>query len=130
MNDQIVDLATPAKVVVTPGVATLGQTEAARLVAAHAAEEAALRSAGQRNVNLIWENTQSSIARYVVMTTLLVSSALSLSALNPGATDRHMALATTAFMLISNLVSLITGFYFGRTNHQRTGGVGAVDVGR
>lgn len=44
---------------------------------------------------------------------------------DPDANNKSMAI--TAFLLISNTVFLVIGFYFGRTNHQRVGGLGAKD---
>ncbi len=62
--------------------------------------------AGQRRVNLIWEVTQAIIAVGVV-------GALIYSALN-GSTPVDLG----------NAAFLIVGFYFSRTNHQNTGGIG------
>ncbi len=74
-------------------------------------------TAGQRQINRIWELTQALIAALVTMATLYVASRLALM-------DRG---ETAAFLLLSNAFFLVIGFYFGRTNHQRVGGV---DVGR
>ena len=71
-------------------------------------------TAGQRRVNLIWEFTQSVIALAVTGATLFVAGQLSLR-------DETQ---TAAFLLLSNAFFLVSGFYFGRTNHQRTGGIG------
>lgn len=78
------------------------------------------RSAGQRRVNIIWEVTQAIIAITVASTTILVAATLVL---------RDSA-ASAAFLLLSNSFFVIIGFYFGRTNHQRIGGVGFGDSGR
>jgi len=75
--------------------------------------ESSLKFAGQRRINVIWEITQAAIAIMVTSTTLYVSAALSLA-----------GEGTAAFLLISNAFFLVIGFYFGRTNHARTGGVG------
>lgn len=72
-----------------------------------------LKTAGQRRINIIWEGTQAIIALLVTATTLYVSSSLSLR-----------GEGTAAFLLISNAFFLVIGFYFGRTNHQRSGGIG------
>jgi len=79
--------------------------------------EDALHSAGQRQINRIWEITQALIAVAVSGATLYVAATLSI--FNNG----EMA----AFLLLSNAFFLVIGFYFGRTNHQRIGGV---DIGR
>ena len=72
-----------------------------------------LKTAGQRRVNIIWEMTQAIIALAVTGVTLYVSAVLGLTVSQ-----------TTAFNLLSNAFFLVVGFYFGRTNHQRTGGIG------
>ena len=69
---------------------------------------------GQRRINLIWEITQAVIAICVTMTTLYVASALAV----------HGGADMVTFGLLSNAFFLVIGFYFGRTNHQRQGGVG------
>jgi len=77
-------------------------------------------SLGQRRVNLIWELTQAAIAGVVTVTTLFVSANLALRA-QPD---------VAAALLLSNAFFLVIGFYFGRTNHQRTGGIGDNVTGR
>jgi len=70
-------------------------------------------SLGQRRVNIIWEVTQGAIALSVTGATLYVAASLSLR------DEKQVA----AFLLLSNAFFLVVGFYFGRTNHQRVGGV-------
>ena len=72
------------------------------------------KAAGQRRINVVWELTQAFIAVVVTLATLYVASQLALK-------DNGQ---TAAFLLLSNAFFLVIGFYFGRTNHQRTGGVG------
>jgi len=86
-------------------------------------EEEDRGTAGQRAVNLLWEHTQAKIAIAVVYSVLLVAAILSLMAMLPWATERQIALAITAFMLLSSLSTLVIGFYYGRTNHTKVGGV-------
>lgn len=81
-------------------------------------------TAGQRRVNIIWESTQAIIALLVTCTGMYTASRL---ALRSSLSDNDKSAAITAFLLISNVVFLVIGFYFGRTNHQRVGGV---DMGR
>jgi hypothetical protein len=81
-----------------------------------------LRTAGQRRINVIWEATQAVIALLVTGTGMYTAAQL---ALRSDASDANKAMAITAFLLISNTVFLVIGFYFGRTNHQRVGGVGS-----
>lgn len=80
------------------------------------AEEQA-HSAGQRQINRVWEYTQAVIAVSVSLATLYVAATLSVYS------QGDMA----AFLLLSNAFFLVIGFYFGRTNHSRVGGVGGYD---
>lgn len=99
---------------------TAGVRSADVLQTAGKREADVLMTAGQRRVNLLWEMTQSLIAVAVASTTLWVSGRLALI----------IGRDTTALALLSNAFFLVIGFYFGRTNHQRTGGVGSQDSGR
>lgn len=82
------------------------------------------KTGGQRRVNLLWELTQTAIATAVVLTALWIAQLLASMATRVDATEQQIALAITAFMFLSNVASMVIGFYFGRTNHARTGGVG------
>jgi hypothetical protein len=62
-------------------------------------------TASQRSINLIWEVTQAVIASAITLAEIYISV-------------RQIDAPT-----ISNAFFLIVGFYFGRTNHQRVGGV-------
>lgn len=73
---------------------------------------------GQRRINLIWEITQAAIALSVIWGAM--GAAVWITVKDPA--NRLMA-----FLFLSNIVSIVIGFYFGRTNHQRVGGV---DLGR
>jgi hypothetical protein len=72
-----------------------------------------LRSAGQRNINKIWEYTQSYVAVIVVTTTAL------------GIFVGRVFQGFEATQLFPaewwTIVGLVIGFYFGRTNHSRIG---------
>ena len=72
------------------------------------------KTAGHRRINAIWEITQAVVALAVTLQTLRVAGALAMQ-------DSQ---ETAAFLLLSNAFFLVIGFYFGRTNHQRQGGVG------
>ena len=76
------------------------------------------KTAGQRRINIIWEVTQAVIAVSVVMTTLFVDGRV---ALTPGELS---ATQNAGLMQLNVMAALVTGFYFGRTNHQRQGGIG------
>lgn len=60
----------------------------------------------QRRINLIWEVTQACIALVVVGANVLAAFYL-----------------TAQNQMLANAFFLVIGFYFGRTNHQRVGGV-------
>lgn len=62
-------------------------------------------SLGQRRINLLWEVTQGVIAVAVTGATI------------------YAAVSGDVKEVLSNAFFLIIGFYFGRTNHQRVGGV-------
>lgn len=62
-------------------------------------------SFGQRRINLVWETTQAFIA--IVVTVANVYAALQGIDSPP----------------LNNTFFLVVGFYFGRTNHERIGGV-------
>jgi hypothetical protein len=79
--------------------------------------EKSLVTAGQRRINMMWEITQSLIAMSVTLAALYVAMSLALKG------DTNSA----AFILLSNSFFLVIGFYFGRTNHQRVGGVRSSD---
>jgi len=85
-------------------------------------DETSLRTAGQRRVNIIWEYTQAFIAGMVVTAVLIVSSWLSVRGVNGE--------KVAAFVFLTGVANLVIGFYFGRTNHNRVGGVGPNEGGR
>lgn len=92
----------------------------AKATAARAAVAAdALRTEDQRRISGIWERTQQLIALSVVITALVVSAIL---ALRPG--------DNSPFVFLASVANLVIGFYFGRTNHTRVGGVSRDDYGR
>lgn len=101
---------------------TAGMTEAKKTAAAAAVAADIARTDDQRRISGIWERTQQIIALTVVIPTVLTACFLSgVSAVNSDDTIR--ALGITAFTLLATLTGSVIGFYFGRTNHQRVGGV-------
>jgi hypothetical protein len=80
-------------------------------------------SAGQRDINKIWEDTQKKIALSVIWASLSVSMVLAIGGSFFGTPDVQLA----AVVFLFGVANLVTGFYFGRTNHQKVGGV---DLGR
>jgi hypothetical protein len=76
--------------------------------------ETTLRTQGQRRINMIWEVTQSVIALVTVGGGVWIMVHDSLA----GGPRQQMP--TT----LSSMIFLVLGFYFARTNHSATGGVG------
>lgn len=74
------------------------------------------KSLGQRQINRVWEYTQAVIAVSVTMSTLY--AAVFIREIDKG-----------QFLFLTNTLFVVIGFYFGRTNHQRTGGVGGDSAG-
>lgn len=77
---------------------------------------------GQRRVNILWEHTQSYISMGVTFSTIAI---IGTTVLIAGITGREItqAMATQINYLVV-MTTLILSFYFSRTNHQATGGVG------
>jgi len=117
----------PATVIAPPGVvdrstlplAPTTTTEQDRSAQAQEAGQE-LKAAGQRQINLIWELTQMRVALSVIWTALFAAVTLSIGGLYLGTQDVQLA----AIVFLFGVANLVTGFYFGRTNHQRSGGVG------
>ncbi|MEY2500576.1 MAG: hypothetical protein QOI07_910 [Verrucomicrobiota bacterium] len=76
-----------------------------------------LRTAGQRQINRVWEYTQAAVAVAVTFTTLFVAGSMAIRG------DGNNG----AFLLLSNVFFLVIGTYFQRTNHTKIGGVGGTD---
>lgn len=81
-----------------------------------------LTTAGQRVINLKWESTQQIIAVMVTAIVLINCSYIVYS----GSIDLKQA----AFIFLTNIAFLVVGTYFQRTNHTKTGGVGANETTR
>lgn len=79
-------------------------------------------SAGQRDINRTWEETQRLIALGVTAVSLSVAAWLAVM----GATE---SVQTAALVFVFGVANLVIGFYFGRTNHTRTGGIGGDNAG-
>ncbi len=75
---------------------------------------------GRRRINILWELTQALIALTVTSSTVYASVVITL----------RSDMDKTAFIFLTNVLFVVIGFYFGRTNHQRVGGVGGQDIGR
>lgn len=83
-------------------------------------------TAGQRVVNLLWENTQSKIAIWTVASSIALNATLCLSVifLNFQITNNQMAVISLCIQPITLTTGIVIGFYFSRTNHTAIGGTG------
>ena len=71
---------------------------------------------------MIWETTQMKIAIAVIGMSLFVGGVLSIAGKYLCTTDVQLA----SIVFLFGVANLVTGFYFGRTNHTRQGGVGII----
>lgn len=87
-------------------------------------------TAGQRNINLIWETTQSRIALLVVFAGVLLNSIIVILVvfLDHQVDVTQMALISICLQFMNLTVGVVIGFYFSRTNHSASGGVGPKPV--
>lgn len=85
-----------------------------------------MTTAGQRAINLIWEHTQSKIAKFVVVSGMLVNciSVLIMLLINHNITVVQVALVSLCLQFVNLTCGIVIGFYFGRTNHTAIGGIG------
>jgi cation transport ATPase len=96
-------------------------------------KETSLRTQGQRDINEKWETVQAKIALLVTRTAMATVFMLQIMAFillfleHP---EKSVQLVTISLQLLTSAVFLIIGFYFSRTNHQKTGGIGLNDLGR
>lgn len=106
--------------------AKLIDRESQQILAPQTTEEEDRVSLGQRNINLIWETTQSRIALISVISSQCVNIAVILVLLfKKGDTKSDVIAVITACIAAMNLtVGIIIGFYFSRTNHSAIGGTG------
>jgi hypothetical protein len=83
-----------------------------------------LGSYGKRRVNLIWERTQAIIALSVVEISLVVGAFMVVrDSYGPVSLPAAGSPGSLAFVFLASVANLVIGFYFGRTNHERMGGV-------
>lgn len=115
MSDEHKTVIAPATVLAPPSEAKVGDLNIAPTTTA--SED--LTKAGQRTINLIWENTQMKVALSVIWAALIVSGTLAIMGKVLGTPDIQLA----AIVFLFGVANLVTGFYFGRTNHTRVGGV-------
>lgn len=80
-------------------------------------------TAGQRDTSMMWEKNQKWISLVVIGVATFVAGMLAILGKILGADTLQLAAA----MYLFGAANLVIGFYFGRTNHTRVGGVGARD---
>jgi len=126
--DKIPVIAAPATVVSATGVtpAPARATVAPDTVVASpvTTQEQDRSTQGQRDTSMLWERTQRQIALSIIWAAEAVAASVALTALIPSASERQLSLAMTALVFLTSTTSLVIGFYFGRTNHTKVGGVG------
>lgn len=82
-------------------------------------------TAGQREVNMMWERTQSLIARVTVFSSIVLDGALCVSVIfNSELTPNQLSLINLCLQPINLITGIVIGFYFSRTNHTAIGGTG------
>lgn len=77
-------------------------------------DQEALTTAGQRRINLIWEYTQAFIAIVTVLGNVAVGVFFAFKGIPAGEYPDAL----------SNVLFVIIGFYFARSNHAAIGGIG------
>lgn len=116
----------PVPVVIEAAVETPATVRATAQAQGAQESETALHTKGQRDTSLIWETTQQKLALSVMWTALLVAL---VGALFGSMLGLSPELQLASAMFVYGIANLITGFYFGRTNHQRVGGPGGDSAG-
>jgi hypothetical protein len=85
-------------------------------------KEQDLTTAGQRDVNMLWEGTQSMIAKYVILGTIVIDGAAVIISMLVG---RDLTAAQGLSLgFVNSLAAGVVSFYFSRTNHAAIGGIG------
>lgn len=131
MNNELPELTVNQASIRADAAQATGERDAASKLAEEGAlqslgqrEAAAALAEGQRVINVIWETTQMRLALSVIWGSLVVSAALAVFGRWLGTPDLQLA----AIVFLFGVANLVTGFYFGRTNHTRVGGVGGSRV--
>lgn len=106
--------------------------ESRQTLAPNTTEEQDTVTAGQRKINLIWEQTQRAIAIFSVFSGILINAVVIglILALAREMTVNQLAIISMCLQFINLTAGIVIGFYFSRTNHQKTGGVGEKQLGR
>lgn len=106
-----------------PGQAHIVNKGEGKTLAPQTTEQQDLTTAGQREINVLWEKTQARIALSVVFFTVFVNGALTLTLIiTKGDLTGSQAIGVSFLNMICGIV---ISFYFSRTNHAAIGGVGS-----
>jgi nucleoside phosphorylase len=106
--------------------------ESGQTLAPKTTEQQDIITAGQRRINLIWENTQRIIAIFSVFSGIIINAVVIvviMSVVNE-LTVNQLAVISMCLQFINLTAGIVIGFYFSRTNHQKIGGVAEGDEGR
>lgn len=89
-------------------------------------EQDDLVTQGQRDINKLWEETQSKIALLVVVAGVVINSILILLVvfLDREVSTTQLALLSISLQFINLTTGIVIGFYFSRVNHEQRGGTG------
>lgn len=106
--------------------------ESRQTLAPTTTEEQDTVTAGQRKINLIWEQTQRAIAIFSVFSGILINALVIglILTLAKEMTVNQLAIISMCLQFINLTAGIVIGFYFSRTNHQKTGGVKENQWGR
>lgn len=106
-----------------------GERLAAKTIAPLTTAEQDRKTASQRRVNIIWEIEQALIANVFIVAAAGIAVWMIYQGLQTPIDAQVLAMATAAFIFLTNTVSTVVGFYFGRTNHEKSGGPGGENAG-
>lgn len=89
-------------------------------------QEQQANTAGQRVVNLMWETTQSQIARFTVYSGIAINSIviMALIILRQEISTVLLTVILGCLASMNTTTGMVIGFYFSRTNHTAIGGTG------
>lgn len=124
----IVDTEKPVSVIIEDDKkeAKFQNKDSQQILAPKTTEEEDRVALGQRNINLIWETTQSRIALTVIYVGMFINLCVVIILLFSvkEITPIKVALITGSIAAVNLTTGIIIGFYFSRTNHSAIGGSG------
>lgn len=131
---KIVDAEKPLEVIVKPteekkDVVNKGE---GKTLAPNTTEQEDITKEGQRNINILWETTQSQIARATIYCNLFINIVvvILLIVYRREVSKETIIVIMACLASMNGLSGIVIGFYFGRTNHTKIGGVAQEQSGR